>query len=90
MADLGLKELGYERTEKASPFHDDGQLWTDGVELVCDETAIVIDDSMRISGGDDDTGNRDYFRYPNSEIVRMPGGFFGSYDWGYDEDSFRY
>lgn len=37
-----LRETGYERTEKQSPFHDSGELWTNSYELVCDETAIVI------------------------------------------------
>lgn len=75
-----LKHLGYEPTEQESPFDDDGTLWSDGVELVCDETGIVIDtteaERMR---GDDAAGNRTRFRYPNSNKVRMLGGFFSNY-----------
>jgi hypothetical protein len=37
-----LRELGYEPTEKQSPFHDDGSLWRNSYEYVCDETATVI------------------------------------------------
>jgi hypothetical protein len=37
-----LREIGYEPTEKQSPFHDNGQLWRNSYEYVCDETAIVI------------------------------------------------
>lgn len=74
-----LKNLGYERTEKESPFHDDGTLWTNGVELVCDETAIIIDEQSPEVNGGDDAGDRDYFRYPNSDNVRMNGGFFRPY-----------
>ncbi len=37
-----LKDLGYERTERESPFHDDGELWTNSYELVCDKTGFVI------------------------------------------------
>ena len=86
-----LERLGYERTEKASPFDEKGTLWSNGFELVCDETAIIIDaDSPEIGGGDQETRERDYFRYPNSNKVRMIGGFFGSYDWGYDDDKFSY
>lgn len=37
-----LKDLGYERTERESPFDDDGELWTNSYELVCDETGFVL------------------------------------------------
>lgn len=87
-----LRRLGYSRTEKESPFDDDGTLWSNGIELVCDETAMIIDmESPEVGGaGGDDSGDRDYFRYPNSERIRMIGGYFSSYNWGYDEDRFYY
>lgn len=53
MANLAddLKRMGYTPTDKESPFSEDGTLWTNGTELVCDETAIVLDeDSPEISG----------------------------------------
>lgn len=37
-----LRDLGYERTERESPFDDGGELWTNSYELVCDETGFVI------------------------------------------------
>lgn len=74
-----LKELGYEPTGDESPFDDDGELWTNGTEMVCDETAIVIDsDSPEVSGGDS-ARERDYFRYEKSNKVKMVGGFIGPY-----------
>ena len=87
-----LKKLGYARTERESPFDDEGILWSKGYELVCDETAIVIrtDSSRRTKDirADDDEST---YRYYNSEKVRMPGGYVSSYSWGRDEDrAFRY
>lgn len=80
-----LKEMGYTRTEKESPFVEGARLWSNGVELVCEESAMVIDtQSSSGGGGDDDAHERDYFRYPNSERVRMIGGFMSQY---FDEDS---
>lgn len=85
-----LLDLGYERTEKESPFDDDGTLWTKGYELVCDETGIVIrkdGSSFRPNGSSD----REVYRYRNSEKVKLIGGFLGNYHWGEDEDGrFRY
>jgi len=72
-----LKEMGYEPTDKDSPFDERGRLWTNGVELVCDETAIVIDGEYRDGG--DDAGDREYFRYPNAGKMRMIGGLMYNY-----------
>jgi len=85
-----LKQLGYERTEKESPFEDGATLWTKGFEAVCDETGIVIRD------GDTDAFSTEYddletvYRYKNSERVKLPGGFTGNYDWGTEDDRFYY
>lgn len=84
-----LKNMGYERTAKESPFEDGAALWTDGTELVCDETGIVLRSDDAVVNGGDDAGDRDYFRYPNSGIVRMVGGYFRGYlegDGIYGED----
>lgn len=72
-----LRKLGYEPTDRESPFDEDGRLWSNGSELVCDETAIVVDGDHR--GGDGERDQRDRFRYPNSRRVRMIGGFFSVY-----------
>jgi len=82
-----LKQLGYSRTERESPFDDDGILWSKGYELVCDETAIVIrTDSSRRSNSIRTDDDESTYRYYNSDKVRMPGGYASSYDWGRDED----
>jgi hypothetical protein len=82
-----LRSLGYEITEKESPFVEEGgRLWTKGHELVCDETGRVI------RKGDNDTtflherDNSRVFRYDNSENVKLIGGYSGSYEWGEDDD----
>lgn len=85
-----LQNMGYETTDKESPFHDDGILWTNGTELVCDETGAVIrgNDNAEYTRENE---KRQYHEYPNSERIRMNGGYFSKYDWGYDEDDrFRY
>lgn len=80
-----LERMGYERTDKESPFEEDGRLWTNGAEMVCDETGIVVG-----SGHSTSDEEREYHRYPNSERVRMVGGYFSAYDWGYDDGHFTY
>jgi len=89
-----LKNMGYEPTEKESPFDEDGRLWTKGYELVCDETGIVIrkDGDSSFRGERQSSSSKEtVYRYRNSDKVKLPGGFTGSYDWGKDEDSrFRY
>lgn len=95
-----LRAHGYERTERESPFHDDGQLWTNSYELVCDRTAAVIrkDEPMsRITGeNENETGRDDSWptgdrhSYQSTKVVKMAGGYTGSYDWGPTEDGFEY
>lgn len=82
-----LHDLGYSRTEKESPFDEDGELWTKGYELVCDETGIVISDDGGSSfrGGTRDSNEEEVYRYYNSNKVRMPGGYVSSYAWGEDD-----
>lgn len=84
-----LKNLGYSRTEKESPFDEDGTLWTKGYELVCDETAIVISkDTARKREKRDSDDN--VYTYQNSDNVKMIGGYIGSYNWGEDDGEFLY
>ena len=80
-----LREMGFSPTGEESPVDDDGQLWSNGIELVCDETGVVID-------GDHHSPEerRAVHRYPNSGRVKMPGGYLRPYDWGHDGDEFRY
>jgi hypothetical protein len=86
-----LDNLGYEPTDKESPFDEDGQLWTKGYELVCDETGAVIrkdtNSDFRYEGNGRD---EKVYRYQNSEKVKLPGGYTGSYDWGKEDNSFYY
>jgi len=86
-----LKDLGYEPTERESPFDEDGELWTNSYELVCDETGFVIrkdsSDSHKKNGSAD---TEDVYRYRNTEKVKLYGGYVSSYDWGDDGDGFTY
>lgn len=82
-----LRDLGYSRTERESPFDDDGTLWTKGYELVCDETGIVI----RTDGDDRPfrhkrNGDEPTYRYRNSDKVKLAGGHSSNYEWGSDDD----
>lgn len=81
-----LKKLGYEPTEKESPFDDDGYLWTKGYELVCDETGIVIRDDTSFRGPERQTAHDKTYYYRNSENVKLVGGHVSSYDWGKSEE----
>lgn len=68
-----LDELGYEPTDRESPFDDAGSLWTNSYELVCDETGFVIEKDNR---SPDDTGtSKNYVEYNTTSTVRMVGGF---------------
>jgi len=87
-----LKREGFERTERESPFHDDGTLWANSHELVCDETGIVV-------SSDDELKNEEKSiaelaagrpRYSNSRKPILPGGFSAAYHWGSDGDEFVY
>ena len=83
-----LREDGYERTDRESPFEEDGCLWANSYELVCDKTGFVI----RKSGGPDShhsNGEKTY-RYRNSDNVKLYGGYVSSYDWGKEEGEFIY
>jgi len=88
-----LADLGYSRTEEESPFVEEGgELWSKGYELVCDETGIVIRNSESESFFQKFGGKRDesVYRYQNSENVKLPGGYTGSYSWGKEDDEFLY
>jgi hypothetical protein len=77
-----LKNMGFERTEQESPFHEYGILWANSFELVCDETGYVI------RGGEDMRDNMRAVselseqtpRYTNSKRVILPGGFSHVYN----------
>lgn len=79
-----LERLGYEPTDRESPFDDDGDLWTNSYELVCDATGIVIrkDGSAALEEEAEET----VYRYRHTEKIKMPGGFVSSYDWGKTDD----
>lgn len=82
-----LRKMGYEPTGRESPFDERGKLWTKGYELVCDYTAIVIRRDKRKPFTPKSEFMKDHiYRYRNSNKVKMPGGYIGSYDWGQDDD----
>jgi len=79
---------GFERTERESPFDDDGILWRNSYELVCDETGIVIRTGDTINVEDRiESMWEGTPRYSNSNLPILPGGMQQSYDWGSDEES---
>lgn len=77
-----LRDSGYERTERESPFHDAGMLWTNSYELICDKTMIVIrKDHSEPSNKNNSWSEFERHEYYNSEKTRMMGGYFSAYDW---------
>lgn len=84
-----LREMGYDPTDRESPFDDNGKLWTKGYEAVCDETGIVIRDEGD-SSFQGERDNKETHRYRNSEKVKLLGGYVSSYDWGRNGDGFNY
>jgi hypothetical protein len=81
-----LRDLGYERTERESPFDESGELWTNSYELVCDATGFVIrKDTSRSK--EERVSEEKVYTYRNSEKVKLYGGYVSSYDWGETEES---
>ena len=89
-----LRDMGYELTERESPFDENGRLWTKGYELVCDETGIVIDRETEVDTSFPGAKRKSYresvHRYRNSGKMKLIGGFVSSYDWGESEGRFTY
>lgn len=83
-----LKDQGFERTERDSPFDEAGTLWANSHELVCDETGIVVTSEEEIREEESTVAELSSStpRYSNSNRVILPGGFKHVYDWGEDED----
>lgn len=96
MGDLSddLRDMGYVPTGEESPVSDDGELWSNSHELICDDTGVVIDgnhhESPKNSDAIETNAGELIFRYSNSERVKLIGGYLGSYHWGYDDDEFIY
>jgi len=84
-----LREMGYEPTNRDSPFSEQGKLWSKGYEIVCDHTAIVIRTTDRQHVEIPDPYD-EVHRYRRSRKVKLPGGHISSYDWGDDDSGFRY
>lgn len=85
-----LKDMGYERTERESPFDEEGTLWSKGYEVVCDQTGIVVRSDGTSFRGERRTDEETVYRYRNSGEVKLPGGYLGKYEWGETEGGFRY
>jgi hypothetical protein len=88
-----LKDLGYEPTDRESPFDDDGELWTNSFELVCDETGIVLrkgsERDRRTNGHSSDSMDTVY-TYRNTDNAKLVGGHVSSYNWGERDGIFTY
>lgn len=85
-----LRNMGYEPTGRESPFDEEGELWTKGYELVCDETGFVIRKDNSRSVREYEPTDEKVYKYRNSKRVKLLGGYLSSYEWGYDDDRFRY
>lgn len=89
---MSLEEDNYDVTEGECPDCEDGSLWVNSFELVCDECGGVYrkaqkhsDDSSQDESIMSDpfiefNSNREKHRYDNSGRVRMPGGFEEAYE----------
>lgn len=89
-----LRDMNFRPTGEQSPVDEEGILWSNNHEMVCDETGIVIDGNHHAPKEQDNdaetrAGERVY-RYQNSGKVKLCGGYTGSYDWGHDGDRFNY
>lgn len=79
-----LRDMEFSPTGRESPVSEDGELWTNGHETVCDETGIIIDGNHHAEENGD--GESHVYRYRNSGRVKLPGGHVSSYEWGEDEE----
>lgn len=84
-----LRKHGMEPTGRESPFHEEGMLWSNSHELVCDETALVIRGSETVESTVAELSG-DVPRYSNSDRVILPGGHASNYEWGKDDGAFVY
>lgn len=90
MLSSDLKELGYEPTEQESPFDDDGVLWTNSYELVCDETGIVLRKGCERDLRSSNERDEEVYTYRNTDTAKLLGGFVSSYSWGETDNGFTY
>lgn len=90
--DDNLEDNGFERTEMESPYDENGTLWQKGHEVVCDETAIVIESEEQKFDTQQSVAEltENTRRYSNSNRVRLPGGFINAYPYDYDAGRYRY
>jgi hypothetical protein len=88
-----LREMGYERTEQESPFDEDGELWSIGYEIICDQTGTVIragESPFQDEDYNANTTDEQTYRYRHSDKVKLFGGYTGSYEWNVDGDKIDY
>lgn len=71
-----LYHSGFVPTDRESPIHDSGELWSNGYEVVCDETGVVIDGNHF----PEEEESEKVFRYRHSNRVCLPGGYVGRDD----------
>lgn len=80
---MDLRNDGYDRTETECPDCEEGFLYVNSFELVCEACGIVIrkgEDPPDGGGpGEYFRTHRDEFTYDGSGKVICPGGFFRAY-----------
>lgn len=85
-----LRDMGFRPTGEQSPVDDDGMLWSNNHEIVCDETGIVIDGNHYGSPEGETVDGERVYRYQYSERVKLVGGHVSNYEWGHDGNRFGY
>lgn len=78
---MSLKDYNYDLTETECPDCEEGMLWVNSFELLCDECSVVTRTLNRDQVIPEDPietfeEKRDTFRYKHSDRVKMQGGFF--------------
>lgn len=77
-----LRDMGFVPTGEESPVSDSGRLWTNGHEIVCDETGVVIDGNHHVKKNREERETRNgeiVYRYRNSDRVKLIGGYTSNY-----------
>lgn len=79
-----LRDQGFRPTGRESPYGDNGELWENSHELICDETGIVVNDSP--PNRDVAELSQNYPEYWHSKKTVLPGGYITAYEWGSDDE----
>lgn len=83
-----LANDGFVRKDEECPVCGKGDMWADSGESVCDTCFVVFNaDTKKRTDPPTLNGDRPTYR---SGYKKCPGGFLDPYEWGYDDNEFRY